>query len=97
MPIPELTTNGLLLRPFAREDAVTVRDLVGVREVVATIDGIPHPYPDSAAVAWITNHPAEAEAGTGYTWAITRRDSATLIGAITLYVDVTRQRGGVGY
>ncbi len=97
MTIPEMTTDRLLLRPFTPEDAVPVRDLIGVREVVATIDGIPHPYPDSAAVAWIASHAAEAEAGTGYTWAITHDGDATLVGTITLHVDVTHQRGDISY
>ncbi len=97
MTIPELTTERLVLRAFTLADANDVRDLVGAREVAETIDGIPHPYPGSAAVTWITGHAAEAEAGTGYTWAITARREATLIGAVTLHVGDAHQRGGIGY
>lgn len=97
MAIPELTTDRLLLRPFVPEDAATVGELVSVREVAATIDGIPHPYPDSAAITWIASHAAEAEAGAGYTWAITRRHDAPLIGAVTLHVRAEHQRGEIGY
>jgi RimJ/RimL family protein N-acetyltransferase len=97
MAIPELTTDRLLLRPFVPEDAATVRDLVSAREVAATIDGMPHPYPDGAAETWIASHAADAKAGTDHTWAITLRHDATLIGAMTLHVMVWHQRGQIGY
>ena len=97
MAIPELTTDRLLLRPFVSNDAAVVRELVGVREVAATIDGIPHPYPDSAADTWIASHAGDARSGTAYTWAIAHREASTLIGAVTLHVHSPHRRGEIGY
>ena len=97
MAIPELTTDRLLLRPFVLGDAATVQELVSAREVAATIDGMPHPYPEGAAETWIGSHAADVEAGAGYTWAITRRHDATLTGAVALHVVAWHQRGVIGY
>jgi ribosomal-protein-alanine N-acetyltransferase len=97
MAIPELTTERLLLRPFSPDDSVTVQELVGVREVAATVDGIDHPYPVSAGLTWIGSHAADAEEGRSYTWAITNRHETMLLGAVSLRVDVAHRRGGIGY
>jgi RimJ/RimL family protein N-acetyltransferase len=97
MTIPELATDRLVLRAFTSADAEGIRDLAGSREVAATIDGIPNPYPEPAAGVWIASHAFDAEAGTSYTWAITRRHDATLIGAVAVYIEIEHQRGGIRY
>ena len=97
MATPELTTDRLLLRPFVLEDAPAVQVLVSPREVAAPLDAMPHPYPDGAAAEWIATHAGEAEAGIAFTWAVTSRQDATLIGAVALRVEAAYQRGEFGY
>jgi len=95
--IPELTTDRLTLRPFTQHDASDVVRLAGVREVSMTIDHLPYPYPLSSALGWISAHAASAEQGKGYTWAISDRGNNSLLGAITLHIDVRHTAGGIGY
>lgn len=97
MGILELATDRLLLRAFAPSDAPDVQQLVGIREMAATVYGVPYPYPDSAASEWIALHASEAERGAGYTWAITHSADHTLMGAITLHIHAVHQRGEIGY
>ncbi len=96
-PIPTLDTDQLRLRPFAVDDAPVVRQLAGVWEVADPTLYIPHPYPEGAAEEWIGTHAGEATAGTAVTWAITRRDDAALLGAMTLGVSDYHRRGDLGY
>ena len=74
-----------------------VRQLAGAWEVARTTLNIPHPYPEGLAVTWIEGQAAAAAAGAGYTWAITRRADALLIGAISLILSVRHQRAEMGY
>lgn len=97
MSIPTLSTERLLLRPFAAADAARVQALAGAPEVAATALNIPHPYPDGAAEAWIARHTSEADEGIRFTWAILRRSDETLLGAITLGLVARHQRGSLGY
>jgi RimJ/RimL family protein N-acetyltransferase len=96
-PIPELTTERLLLRPFALEDAGRVTELLQRPEIAATTLNISHPYPEGAAASWIASHPAAAETGEAYTWAICRREDGLLMGAIGIHVDARHRRGEIGY
>jgi len=92
-----MTTDRLLLRAFEAGDGRYVAEFVGDREVAKTIDGIPHPYPDGAAVSWISSHAVDAEAGNGYVWAVTRRRDGSLVGAIALHLHPIHRRGDIGY
>jgi RimJ/RimL family protein N-acetyltransferase len=94
---PTLETARLILRPFDAADAPLVQTLAGAREIADTTLAIPHPYPDSAAVAWIATHYPRWEARTGVTYAITSRDAGTLIGAIDLNVVKAHALAELGY
>lgn len=96
-PIPELTTQRLLLRPFNLEDADRVTALLQRPEISQTTMNIPWPYPEGAAASWIRGHEAGAEAGHGFTWAITRQPDSEVIGAIGMAVDSQHRRGSLGY
>jgi RimJ/RimL family protein N-acetyltransferase len=96
-PPPILTTRRLTLRALLPEDAPQVRRLAGAREVAATTQNIPHPYPDGAAEAWIArqakNWADEVEAA----FAIVERESETLVGGIGIRLALEQRRAEMGY
>lgn len=93
---PTLATPRLLLRPFFPADAPALtRELSDGRVARQTL--LPHPYPVGAAEAFIGRCAAEWEAGKAATWAITRRDDASLIGAIAVRMVRTPRTGDLGY
>jgi len=100
MPVPtmpRLVTDRLVLRPFRPADASVVNRLVGEREVADTTLVVPHPYEESMAVEWIADQgPAWAERRM-LTLAITRRDTAGLIGCISLVLNTAHSRAELGY
>jgi RimJ/RimL family protein N-acetyltransferase/bacterioferritin-associated ferredoxin len=50
-----LETPRMILRPVLPEDASAVQRLAGDREVAASAAGIPHPFEDGMAEAWISS------------------------------------------
>jgi [ribosomal protein S5]-alanine N-acetyltransferase len=94
---PVLTTPRLVLRPFVERDGSAVQTLAGVREVADTTLHIPHPYPDGAAEAWIATHVDAWEQRTDVIYAITRRETGALIGAIALKLDRVNNTADMGY
>ena len=81
---PTLETERLLLRPFVPTDADEVQRLAGDRAIADTTLDIPHPYTDGLAADWIATHAADFAAGTGVTFAVTRKPDGALVGAIAL-------------
>lgn len=95
--LPEqITSNPVVLRPFAPDDALRVQLLAGDRAVAETTAVIPHPYPGGMAEAWIATHAAERAAGREYTYAITRIHDGVLVGAIGLR-PVPGEQENIGY
>jgi ribosomal-protein-alanine N-acetyltransferase len=94
---PELSTERLLLRPFAPEDAPTVRRLAGEWEIADKTLHIPHPYEEGMAEEWIQSHPAAFEKGEQACFAILSRESEGLVGAVSLEIRKTFRRGELGY
>ncbi len=95
--IPTLTTSRLTLRPFTLDDAPTVKELAGAREVAETTLNIPHPYNEGMAEEWIGTHQDAFDRGETVTFAITLRNEAVLIGAIGLSVNKTHHLAEIGY
>lgn len=95
--MPTLTTERLLLRPFALEDGAQVRELAGTMAVADTTLTIPHPYPEGGAEIWIGTHAAAFEAGKGVTFAVVSRQSAGLIGSCSLVINAAHQHAEMGY
>ena len=58
--------------------------LAGDADVADTTLNIPHPYEDGMAEEWIGTHQESFDKGENVTWAITRRDTGDLVGAIGL-------------
>lgn len=97
LAIPTLTTDRLILRPFTLADAGRVHELLSTPEIADTTLSIGHPYPEGAAAGWIETHGQAARDGKGWTWAVTLRSDALLIGAIGIGVVAAHRRGALGY
>lgn len=97
MPQPTLETSRLVLRPFRLDDAASVQQLAGEREVADATSKIPHPYEDGMAEKWIATHEPAFEEETLATFALTLRDSEELIGTCALTLDRSLDEGELGY
>lgn len=93
---PLLETGRLLLRPFSMKDAPQVQRLAGERDVAANVRGIPHPYGDGVAEAWISSHRDKFKHGE-VIYAVTLRDGGELIGAISLVIDKEAELAELGF
>jgi len=89
---PILVTDRLLLRPFDLADASDVQRLAGDYEVASSDLGIPYPYPDGAAEAWIATLRPGFEKGVHAVYAVTLLGERNLVGAAGL-VEVNRRHG----
>jgi RimJ/RimL family protein N-acetyltransferase/ubiquinone/menaquinone biosynthesis C-methylase UbiE len=94
---PTLQTQRLILRPFTLADAPDVQRLAGEYEIAAMTLLIPHPYEDGMPQEWIKTHTQEFEGGTAVNFAIVRRDSGELCGAIGLGIDKVNHNAELGY
>ena len=72
------------MRPMRPSDAELVQQYVSDPEVALTTGEIPHPYPDGAAIEWISTHDDLRKKGQLEIFAIVERDSDLLVGAIDL-------------
>jgi ribosomal-protein-alanine N-acetyltransferase len=90
-PQPTLRTDRLLLRPFRLDDAASVQQLAGAREVADTTLSIPHPYLDGMAETWIGTHADTWERQERVTFAITS-EADGVVGAITLRLTLPHRR-----
>ena len=93
---PTLTTDRLSLRPFVRSDGVDVQRLAGDKRIADVTANIPHPYPDGLAEEWIARHHANWDAGKSASFAITRSDDGTLLGAISI-MNIADGSAEIGY
>jgi ribosomal-protein-alanine N-acetyltransferase len=98
LTLPTLETGRLKLRPFALADAKRVQELAGDPDIAAPTLGIPHPYPDGAAEAWISTHAGGFDQGTLLDLSITLKPHGELIGAVGLSsIDKANARAELGY
>ena len=95
--IPSLQTGRLILRPFSLNDAQDVKRLAGDPAVADTTLNIPYPYEDDMAETWIETHQAVFDEGKGVTFAIALRETAELVGAISLRTMTRFNRAEMGY
>ena len=97
-PLPTITTERLVLRPFLHDDADAVERLAGNREVADTTLRIPHPYPPGTATLWIETLAPAWEERTALTLAVAPRDErGTLLGAVGLSITREHARAELGY
>lgn len=97
MSQPSIATARLTLRPFRLDDASTVQELAGERDIADTTLNIPHPYEDGMAEEWIAGHKAGYKEKTAAIFAIVRSEDKNVIGAISLKLDRGLNKGELGY
>lgn len=95
--LPTITTERLVLRPFALSDAADVQRLAGHPAVADTTLSIPHPYPDGAAEQWISGHAERFQQREILVLAVTLRATGELAGAISLTLRDSDYRAELGY
>lgn len=96
-PFPEFTTDRLLLRMHQHTDANEVLFLRSDPQVMQYIDRVPDTKPEDAIrfIDLVNNNIANNVA---VSWAITLKDSPTLIGTIALWqMDIQNYRAEIGY
>lgn len=81
---PSLNTERLRLRPFVADDATTVSNMAGTREIAAATTSIPHPYSLTAAKTWIAGIPHLYRSGSAVHFAACLNESKQLIGCFAL-------------
>ena len=94
---PSLETARLLLRPFAPEDAPAVERLVSNVEIARGAARIPHPYPEGGAEAWIAPQAEAWQKGEAAVFAICRKESGGVVGAVGLHPEAVHARAELGY
>lgn len=94
---PILETDRLILRPFLPTDAPDVYRMAGEREIAATTQNIPHPYPEDLAERWIATHEGDFAEGKAANFAIALRSDNRLCGAIGLVFDSENNSAELGY
>jgi ribosomal-protein-alanine N-acetyltransferase len=96
-PLPTLRTARLALRAFTLADAPAVQHALSDAEIAAGTLRIPHPYPDGAAVEWITGLAPKWEEGKLATWALADVATDAVLGAMSLRITAAHHRAEVGY
>ncbi|MBN1291312.1 MAG: GNAT family N-acetyltransferase [Candidatus Latescibacteria bacterium] len=92
-----LNTARLILRPFKLDDAPSVQQLAGDREIASNTLRIPHPYTDGLAEEWIGIHAEQFAEGKAVNYAIVLKCNNYLIGSIGLTIDREHERAELGY
>ncbi len=95
--LPTITTQRLVLQPFALNDAADVQRLAGDWAVADTMVNVPHPYPDDAAEAWISGHAERFEQREILVLAVTLRPTGELAGCISLALRGSDNKAEMGY
>lgn len=94
---PIIKTERLILRPFRLADAPVVRKLAGVKSVASTTIRIPYPYENGVAEKWIRTHKHSFDRRKSVVYAIVRRKTGKLIGAVGLEIDKENEAAELGY
>jgi len=94
--LPILITERLALRPFDLADAPAVQVLASAPEIADTTLGLPYPYPEDGAAAWIGTHPASVGKGL-YPFAMVRKQDNVLLGTMSIGTDPRHNKGELAY
>lgn len=94
---PTLQTSRLILRPFELTDAPGVQNLAGAREIAFNTGAVSHPYEDGMAEKWISTHQEKFEQGKLVNFAIVKKETIELCGAIGLTINNKNYNAELGY
>ena len=105
VPLPNLTTLRLRLRPFSGSDADRVAELANDSALSKNLRSFEYPYSLQDAQQWLDELPAEWEQGKSAVFAVCLREKAdppptegcSLVGAIGVVLDSQSNRGELGY
>ena len=94
----EITTPRLILRPFDLNDVFVTQLLAAGHLVTANAASNLHPNAPDAAADWIAAHAEKMVSEQEWAYAITRRTTGEIMGAVSLLMDPAhRHRGELGY
>ncbi len=94
---PILTTDRLILRNFTLADAPEVKRMAGDVAVAMNTLNMPHPYVNGVAEEWINSLAGEFNSESSIVFAITLKESRSLIGAIGLTLKLQFRNAEMGY
>lgn len=95
--LPRLRTERLALRPVEEADAAEFQRICADPGVASMAEGVPHPYPEGEALAWIRRQRAQLQRGAGGALAVTLRKTGALIGDVCLRVEAGDRRAEIGF
>ena len=90
-------TDKLLLRPFEISDSRKVKELAGDSKIAETTLNIPHPYEDGMAEPWINSHKDIFINKKGIIYAIIKKNSNELIGAVGLMINNIHRKAELSF
>ena len=98
-PFAPLTTERLVLRPLAADDAEALHRLVNDWEITRNLTLVPFPYPRELADDWIRSTQESLTEGRAYHLAITGHEGEQemLVGVVGLRIDAAARVGRLGY
>ncbi len=93
---PRLETERLILRQFHINDAIRVQEFAGTLEL-ARSTFLPYPYKDGVAERWILSLMDDYKQDRITNFAVELKETNQLIGSIGLVLEMTHNRGDLGY
>lgn len=92
-----IITDNLILRKFEYEDATEIAKFLNNENIYRVTQGIPYPYTEDDALAWVASHKFNFEKDFRYNFGITDRKTGELYGGISLSNYARDKSGEVGY
>jgi RimJ/RimL family protein N-acetyltransferase len=92
-----IDTERLVLRCPKASDSSKISALLGNWNVAHWVVRVPFPFRPEHAAAWIARSAEEREAGVGWPFVITLRESNTVIGSMDLSIEGDTSGGSLGY
>lgn len=81
---PIIKTQRLRLRPLTLDDAASIQQLAGRKEIAAMTRSIPHPYSLAQAQEWLTKLIGDTSDGKAAVFGVVLESTGQLIGTIGL-------------